>query len=338
MSAQVHQWLEEGVVYGFTRTPDGWREWDGRAVQPLIELMDYNRDAADEAENEMLCAPLRGKDGVLGLLKVSARHAGTFGTHEAELLSAFLPQASIAVQNAQRTESLENKMIAAERKHAMADLARGVSHDLNNALGSVLPLVQQLCEEAAEGRLEARTCHDDLRQIERSLHTCRRIFSGMLTFARRAATTVGHGHVRQAVDCTMAILEDGLRRRGIEVVIEVSETLPAIAGAQSDLEQIMLNLLSNSRDAMPDGGRVVITAVLDGVNLRITVQDNGGGIPPDILPRITEPFFTTKPHGSGLGLSICRSIVWDMRGDLRFDSAPGRGTRVTLLLPALAIC
>ena len=75
----------------------------------------------------------------LGVLKVAAVHPNTFGVYESELLGAFLPHATIAVQNAQRTESLQTKMIAAERKHAMADLARGVSHDLNNAMGSGLP-------------------------------------------------------------------------------------------------------------------------------------------------------------------------------------------------------
>jgi len=334
MSAQVHQWLGAGAVHGFTRTADGWSEWEGRAVQPLAALLDYNHGPEEQPEAEILCAPLRGRDGVLGLLKVSARHPRTLGNHEAELLSAFLPQASIAVHNAQRTESLHSKMIAAERKHAMADLARGVSHDLNNALGAVLPLVQQLCEEAGAGELDQQTGTEDLRQIERSLHTCRRIFSGMLTFARRAAASIGQGSVRQAVDGTLAILEDGMRKRGIDVAVDVSDDLPSIAGAQSDLEQLMLNLVTNARDAMPDGGRLRIAARHEPPHLMVVVEDTGCGIAPDVLARVHEPFFTTKPHGSGLGLSICRSIVWDVGGDMRFDSRPGEGTRVTLLLPA----
>jgi signal transduction histidine kinase len=338
MSPQIHQWLGENVVYGFTRNAAGsWQEWDGRPMQALVDLLDYNGGATGEAESEILCAPLRGKEGVLGLLKVSARHAGTFGAYEAELMSAFLPQASIAVHNAQRAETLQAKMIAAERKHAMADLARGVSHDLNNALGSVLPLVQQLCEEASDGKLDSKTCSEDLKQIERSLHTCRRIFSGMLTFARRAATTIGNGHVRQAVDCTLAILEEGMLRRGVAIQIDVPDALPTIAGAQSDLEQLLLNLLSNARDSMPDGGRLHVVAHGEGDMLRLIVRDTGCGIAPEILPRITEPFFTTKPNGSGLGLSICRSIVWDMHGELRFDTTPGEGTAVSVLLPVSPI-
>ena len=90
-------------------------------------------------EAAMLCAPLATRDGVLGVLKVAARHAGTFGTYEAELLQRFMPLAAVAIQNSQRTVTLEAKMLAAERKHAIADLARGISHDVNNALGLSCP-------------------------------------------------------------------------------------------------------------------------------------------------------------------------------------------------------
>ena len=336
MSAQVAQWLSDGDVHGFTRDGFGdWTEWDGRPMQALGQLLDYNHGGSDdEPEAEMLCAPLRGRDGVLGLLKVSARHPQTFGNYESELLSAFLPQAAIAVHNAQRTASLHSKMIAAERKHAMADLARGVAHDLNNALGAVLPLVQQLCEEASSGRLDQRTCAEDLKQIEQSLHTCRRIFSGMLTFARRAAATVGEGSIRQAVENTLAILEEGLRKRAIALNLDVPDALPGVRGAQSDLEQLLLNLVTNARDAMPDGGRLTIAARHQPPQLLVVVEDTGCGIAPDVLARVIEPFFTTKPNGSGLGLSICRSIAWDIGGDMRFESRLGAGTRVTLLLPA----
>jgi len=222
----------------------------------------------------------------------------------------------------------------------MADLARGVSHDLNNALGSVLPLVQQMCEEAVRGTLDPKTAGDDLRQIERSLHVCRRIFSGMLTFSRRAAGAsgaVGHGQVQYALDCAMAILEDNLRRRGITVVTELEEPLPAVPGGQSALEQIVLNLLTNARDAMPDGGEIRITAGREpDSRVRIVIADTGCGIAPNQLALVLEPFFTTKPQGNGLGLSICRSIVWDMGGEIRLQSEINRGTEVILRLPTIS--
>ncbi len=168
-------------------------------------------------EAAMLCAPLATRDGVLGVLKVAARHAGTFGTYEADLLRRFMPLAAVAIQNSQRTVTLEAKMLAAERKHAIADVARGVSHDVNNALGAVLPLVQQMLADVRSGRADPDVLAEDLQQIEQSLQTCRRIFGGMLTLARGAAQRVGQGDVHRAIECTLAILEDSLERQGVRL-------------------------------------------------------------------------------------------------------------------------
>ena len=124
------------------------------------------------------------RDGLLGVVRVSATHRGAFAPYEANLVSQFLPQVSIALQISQRTHSLEQRIIAAHRKHAMADLARGVAHDVNNALGAILPLVQQLQADTANGHLDPAVMAQDLNSIEHSVKVCRRIFGGMLSFAR----------------------------------------------------------------------------------------------------------------------------------------------------------
>jgi signal transduction histidine kinase len=116
----------------------------------------------------------------------------------------------------------------------------------------------------------------------------------------------------------------------------VDPELPSIKGAQADLEQLFLNLLSNSRDAMPSGGRLTIRARRLPQGTELIVEDTGCGIPPEHLSMVMEPFFSTKPEGNGLGLSICRSIVWQMQGKLDITSTPGAGTRITILIPAAA--
>jgi signal transduction histidine kinase len=224
-------------------------------------------------------------------------------------------------------------LIQAERKHAMANLARGVAHDVNNALGAVLPLVQQMRAEMASGQVDVAALAEDLRQIEGSILTSRRIFGGMLSFARGTVRAADGANLRQAIDNTRAILKEGLCRRGIEVVVEAEGQLPLIQGAQGDLEQLLLNLLTNARDAMPNGGRLSIAARRRDTDLQLVVEDTGIGIPAEQLSKVLEPFFTTKPEGNGLGLSICRSIVWQMQGKLEISSTPDVGTRVTVLLP-----
>ena len=114
-----------------------------------------------------------------------------------------------------------------------------------------------------------------------------------------------------------AILKDGMERRGIELVLEVQDDLPPVACGQGDLEQVFLNLLTNAREAMPRGGRSRSMSASGRRRLAIAIADTGCGIPPEHLPRVLEPFFTTKAHGNGLGLSICRSILWEVGGTHR---------------------
>jgi len=122
-------------------------------------------------------APIVSKTGVFGLLKIASRHKGSFGRYEAELVERFRSQATIAILNSQRTEFLHTRLVEAEKKHAMADLARGVAHDVNNALGSVVPIVQAMREEVSGGQIEPQVFAEDLKQIETSLLTCRRMAS-----------------------------------------------------------------------------------------------------------------------------------------------------------------
>jgi signal transduction histidine kinase len=107
-----------------------------------------------------------------------------------------------------------------------------------------------------------------------------------------------------------------------------------VACSQSHLEQVFLNLLTNAREAMPHGGRIRVSARSVDYRVEIAIADDGCGIAAENLQRVLEPFFTTKPHGNGLGLSICRSVLWEVEGTLTIHSEPGVGTDVRVLLPA----
>jgi signal transduction histidine kinase len=329
--------LRRGHVCGFDRQGRAWTDWTGTEATALAELIDFDRgggpNRSTPPEGAILCAPFVTRAGLLGVLKVAAIHGGAFRRHEVELVAQFLPQAAVALQNARRAESLEQKVLIAERKHAMADLARGVAHDVNNALGVVLPLVQQLREDLDQCELDPAVAAEDLREIERSIQACRRIFGGMLSFARGLARNPSEVSLRQAADSALAILRQGLERRGVRVVVELPDDLPPLTGVQADVEQLLLNLLSNARDATRAGDALVIRAARAGDLIELVVEDTGCGITREHLARIQEPFFTTKPDGHGLGLAICRSIVAQMRGHLRIESTPEAGTRVLAALP-----
>ncbi len=332
--------LHSEQVYGFDRYADVWQEWKGQRADALANLLDYNiGDAVDGEslrEGSMLCAPLVTRDGLVGVLKIAARYPGRLKPYDAELVEHFRSQAAVAIQNLHRTESLRARVLTAERKHAMAELARSVSHDVNNALGSMLPLVQQMQEELRGGVLEPTVLWEDLEQVQKSLQVCRRIFGGMLSFSRGSARRSRHGQVRPAVETVSAILKYGMGRRGIELSVDVPDDIPGVACGQSDLEQVFLNLLTNAREATPHGGSISVSVrSSDGV-VEISIADTGRGISPQDLPRVLEPFFTTKAHGNGLGLSICRSILWEVGGTLSIQSEPGRGTRVDIVVPQVS--
>ena len=336
-----HVWtlMRNNIVYGFDRR-NGWDEWSGGKSSALAELLDYNKvvegSVPDLRESSMLCAPLATRDGVLGVLKVAACHPGSFGRYEADLVQRFMPLAATAIQNSQRTVTLEAKMLEAEKKHAVANLLRGVSHDVNNALGCVLPLVQQLLADVQSNRLQGDTLSKDLQQIEQSIQTCRRIFGGMLALARGAVQGSAQANVRRALDSTLAVLRDGLERQGIHLDVELGSVVPNIQAGQGDLEQLFLNLATNARDAMLTGGVLSIKADTVGDSISILINDTGHGIPPEVMSRIHEPFFTTKHHGNGLGLSICRSIIGTLGGRLEIESQTGVGTQVKVLLPIVS--
>ena len=328
--------LRNNMVYGFDRRNGGWDEWSNRSTQ-LAELLDYNKvpenSTSDRRECCMLCAPLPGREGVMGVLKVAACSPYSFSSYEADLVQRFTPLAAVAIQNSQRTVTLEAKMLEAEKKHAIANLLRGVSHDVNNALGCVLPLVQQILADIQSNTLRGDTLSVDLQQIEQSIQTCRRIFGGMLALARDTSHVNVQGNVRRALDSTLAVLRDGVERQGIRLDIQFADVLPNIQAGQGDLEQLLLNLAANARDAMPTGGVLSIRAETEGDRMVILIRDTGAGIPVEYISRIQEPFFTTKKNGNGLGLSICRSIIRKAGGQMDIKSEPGAGTEIRLLLP-----
>ena len=140
---------ETGLIHGFDRRGEQWQEWNGKPVAMLATWLDYN--GGQEREGSMLCAPLVARDELFGLLKVAGKQPGKLAPFDAALVEHFRSQAAIAIDILNRTESLQARMLTAERKHAMADLARSVSHDVNNALGSMLPLVQQMQEDLQQG-------------------------------------------------------------------------------------------------------------------------------------------------------------------------------------------
>ena len=310
------------------------------AESSFIPLFEYKTlsEEMQPVEVSMVCAPFVTPDQTLCVLKLSSYKPHVLGSYETELVNEFLPLASLAVQFASQVESLHDRMLHSERKHVLANVARGIAHDVNNALGSILPLVQQLQEEAKEDKLEPQTVQKDLEDIEQQIKLCRRIFESMLAIARGNSNIryQGQGNLRKAIDEALSILKDSMKKANIAIELELPYELPPIETGQTALTQLFMNLCTNAKDAMETGGLLKIAAQKNGKSVKVAIQDTGIGIPKAHLSKLQEPFFTTKPEGNGLGLSICRSIISDSGGNLEISSTEGQGTTIHLSLPIVS--
>jgi signal transduction histidine kinase len=336
LPVELQALLQAGTVYGLDRSPEGWTEWTPHGVSALAGYLDLDAEPSERpVERAMLCASVGGRDGPLGILKLSGCAPGTFGEHELAIVQRFTSLASVALKRAQTLEDLQARMLKIERQNALAHMARGVAHDINNALGEVIPLVQQIQADVQGGTIVLDVLAEDLHRVELSLQVTRGIFGRMMRFARGSARNPGPSDVPSAFEAVRDVLQESLSRLEIVVRAEVPDQMTAVRCSQSDLERLLFNLMSNGRDALPEGGTLTVAVRMADPYVEIIVSDNGVGMTSETLALIESPFFTTKEHGTGLGLSTCRSIAAEAGGTLTIESRIGTGTRVTARLPAV---
>jgi len=161
------------------------------------------------------------------------------------------------------------------------------------------------------------------------------ITQGLLSFARQSSGSRTAVNLNQVTEEIVQLVRKDMSRARIQVATKLDRTVPPIVADPNAIGQVLLNLLTNARSAMPEGGEITIeTSHLAAArSVRLAVRDTGPGIPPEILPKIFDPFFTTKPEGTGLGLSISHGIVHDHHGTLDVRSDVGKGSTFTLTFP-----
>jgi PAS domain S-box-containing protein len=231
------------------------------------------------------------------------------------------------------TKDLERQLLEAEGKRAMADLAGGVAHDLNNALGAILPTIQALQADVEEGRFDAQQFLADLRQVESYTRLSVRIFQGMLAMSRGTFALDKLVSVNERVQTALDILSLRIEKSAVTVRLELQPDLPLTLAHPGRVEQVVHNLVNNALDAMPGGGTLTVRTWSDRKSIFLEVIDTGVGIAEEQLARVQEPFYTSKRHGTGLGLSVVRSIVWEHNGQMTLHSRVGKGTTMHIEIP-----
>jgi hypothetical protein len=222
----------------------------------------------------------------------------------------------------------------ADKLAALGTLSAGIAHEINNPIGIITSRVEVMLLEGEGGALPAEL-RKDLEVILRQARRVAAITQGLLSFARQSSGVRAPVNLNRVVEEIFHLVQKDLTRGHIEVTLSLDETLPDSVADANAIGQVLLNLLTNARSAMPDGGQITIATSYQPAtrSLRLTVTDTGSGIPPEILPKIFDPFFTTRSDGTGLGLSISHGIVHDHHGILAVRSEVGKGTTFTLTFP-----
>jgi two-component system NtrC family sensor kinase len=243
----------------------------------------------------------------------------------------------------QKTRELlraHDEMLHVETMATVGRMAAVVAHEINNPLSGILTYSKLLKkwidndQAGAEKRDEALQC---LNLISSESRRCGDLVKNLLSFSRHTPINIESTDINKIIQQCWMLLRHNFEIASVQLHQQLNEALPKLQCDGSQIEQVLLAVMVNAADAMPNGGNIWLETRLsqDGKQVSIFVSDDGSGIPPDILPRIFEPFVTTKDnaHGTGLGLAVSRSIVERHSGTISIESQLGKGTTVTITLP-----
>jgi signal transduction histidine kinase len=248
------------------------------------------------------------------------------------LANSFNEMSRKMANDIEQLKTLNDQLARAERLAAMGTLAAGVAHEVNNPLASISSLVQMMKKDADPDTSEK------LSLISAQIERITQVTKDLTNFARVRPAARRNININDVVESSIRLASfDGEFQR-LELVRDLADDLPEVNADADQLQQVILNLLLNSRDAMPGGGRLKVTTRSTDKDIHISVEDTGTGIDDAVRKQLFDPFFTTKPagKGTGLGLAVCYGIITAHNGRIDVDSANGTGSRFTITLPIAA--
>ncbi|HSJ53911.1 MAG TPA: ATP-binding protein, partial [Anaerolineae bacterium] len=329
---------QEGTIVADTTSDPRWLDLSGDADPP----------------GSALAVPLVAGGRVLGILTLDHAQPGHFQTRHMSLMTAVAHQASTAVEKArlhdevsrmaevlaqrvqERTRELEvaqAQLIQAEKLAALGELAAGIAHEINNPLHVLQAYVEYMASQMSPGD----PFLEYLETMQGALQGIARLAGQLRDFSRPAEGHRQPVRVDEIVGNVLRLASKELMHCKIDLVEAYLPHLPPVMGDARQLEQVFLNLILNARDAMAGGGRLIVETGTAGDAVYLQFADTGVGIPAETLPRIFDPYFTTKAdRGTGLGLAICQRIVTQHGGKVTVSSVPGEGSTFTVYLPVHA--
>ncbi|MGB3113570.1 MAG: ATP-binding protein, partial [Candidatus Omnitrophota bacterium] len=224
----------------------------------------------------------------------------------------------------------ERKKIAeSQRLVQLGRLLSDMAHEVNNPL----MIISGNAELALMEGVKDNKIKEVLELILDECFLAEDIIQRLLKYSRLGKATKSAIDVTKSIDFVISIMEHQFRVANIEFKKRIAKKLPMVLAHEKQMQEVLMNIIHNSADSMPDGGVINIRVSRKNSFVKIEIEDTGEGMPQNVLNRIFEPFFTTKQKGTGLGLAVCHSIIQDHGGDLFYSSNIGKGTTATILLP-----
>jgi two-component system NtrC family sensor kinase len=243
-------------------------------------------------------------------------------------------------------ERTQEQLIQSESLAAIGQLVAGIAHELNNPLASASSLIQtdiELIQEQAEKRQVDQELLEDLAYSLKELNKTKEIVKSILDLSRQTQTYLEDVDMNAVIDEALQVLYNQYKSMEVTIERHYDPNLPTIQGNFSNLGQVLINIVNNALQALPDGkGKISLftSCHQDTESIVVECRDDGIGIPPEIMKDIFKPFFTTKEvgKGTGLGLYVSYEIIKKHAGEIRVSSEKGKGTIFTIILPCKRCC
>jgi signal transduction histidine kinase len=312
--------------------PPAWQYPEIAVGRIVLDGRSYSSDSDPSSDLRQRSAIVVG--GLeRGLVEVSYREErpeldeGPFLKEERSLLDAIAREVAVIIERREadvERERLHEQLLHADRLATIGELAAGVAHELNEPLGAVLGFAQ-LARKHADLPDPA---DQDIEKVESAALQAREIVRKLMVFARQTPPRKTRVNLNQLVEDGLYLLETRCAKSRIEVVRVLEEELPDVVADASQLQQVLVNLVVNAIQAMPDGGRLTIATHRSGSAAVLRVEDTGLGMTAEVRKRVFLPFFTTKDinEGTGLGLAVAHGIVSAHGGKIGVESRPGQGS------------
>ena len=243
-------------------------------------------------------------------------------------------------------ERTQEQLIQSESLAAIGQLVAGIAHELNNPLASASSLIQtdiELIQEQTEKRQVDQALLEDLAYSLKELNKTKDIVKSILDLSRQTQTYLEDVDMNAVIDEALQVLHNQYKSMEVTIEKHYDPNLPTIQGNFSNLGQVLINIVNNALQALPDGrGKISLSTAChqDTESIVVECRDDGIGIPPEIMKDIFKPFFTTKEvgKGTGLGLYVSYEIIKKHAGEIRVSSERGMGTTFTIVLPCKRCC